>query len=347
MLISEDRPEPPSWSSELSPDFPRTPSEESILGERSVEAKTDRKRKKHAEEFKREAVRLLENRGERTIADVVAASLGVAENLLARLEAEARGALHSRSEAERGGETPEEELKRLRRENAQLREERAVLKNRSPSSRGTAREPLRADQSEKAEFPVALLCSVVGVSRSAFYAWSKGTPSGASSRTSAYWPEIRAIHVEHQERYGSPRMRAELRDRGHEVGKHPGSASDAGKRPQSATSSQVSSNDGLAAPAACCPEPARASRFSAAAPNQAWVGDITHVWTAEGLVVPRGAARPLLAPCRRLGASQVAQPRLGAVGASACLDAAQAASWAHQHTDRGCQYAEPGVPRTA
>jgi len=46
-----------------------------------METKTTRKRKKHAEEFKREAVRLLETGGERTIADV-AASLGVAENLL-------------------------------------------------------------------------------------------------------------------------------------------------------------------------------------------------------------------------------------------------------------------------
>lgn len=46
-----------------------------------MESKTTRKRKNHKEEFKREAVRLLEGRGERTVADV-AASLGVAENLL-------------------------------------------------------------------------------------------------------------------------------------------------------------------------------------------------------------------------------------------------------------------------
>lgn len=46
-----------------------------------MEAKTKKKRKKHPEEFKREAVRLLESRGERSVADV-AAGLGVAENLL-------------------------------------------------------------------------------------------------------------------------------------------------------------------------------------------------------------------------------------------------------------------------
>ena len=54
-----------------------------------MEAKATKKRRKHTEEFKREAVRLLENRGERTVADI-AASLGVAEKPAARVEAEAR-----------------------------------------------------------------------------------------------------------------------------------------------------------------------------------------------------------------------------------------------------------------
>lgn len=91
-----------------------------------MEAKTTRKRKKHTEEFKREALHLLENRGERTVADV-AASLGVAENLLHAWKRKL-GSAAQQLRAERGGETPEEELKRLRRENAQRREERTVLK---------------------------------------------------------------------------------------------------------------------------------------------------------------------------------------------------------------------------
>jgi transposase-like protein len=46
-----------------------------------METKSKSKRKKHPEAFKLEAVRLLEGRGERTVADV-AASLGVAESML-------------------------------------------------------------------------------------------------------------------------------------------------------------------------------------------------------------------------------------------------------------------------
>ena len=91
-----------------------------------MEANGKRKRKKHSEEFKREAVRLLENRGERTVADV-AASVGVAENLLHAWKRKL-GSAAEQVRRERGGETPEDELKRLRRENAQLRQERDILK---------------------------------------------------------------------------------------------------------------------------------------------------------------------------------------------------------------------------
>lgn len=91
-----------------------------------MESKTTRKRKKHPEEFKREAVRLMETRGERTVADV-AESLGVAENLLHAWKRK-YGRSAEQQRRERGGETPEEEMKRLRRENAQLRQERELLK---------------------------------------------------------------------------------------------------------------------------------------------------------------------------------------------------------------------------
>jgi len=91
-----------------------------------METKSKKKRKKHPEEFKREAVRLLESRGERTVADV-AASLGVAENLLHAWKRKFGGAAEQ-VRRERGGETAEDELKRLRREVTQLKQEREVLK---------------------------------------------------------------------------------------------------------------------------------------------------------------------------------------------------------------------------
>ena len=93
---------------------------------KSKKSKPATRRRRHTTEFKREAVRLLETRGERTVADV-AASIGVRENLLHNSRREFGDAAEA-VRKERGGETAEDELKRLRRENAQLRQERELLK---------------------------------------------------------------------------------------------------------------------------------------------------------------------------------------------------------------------------
>ncbi len=83
------------------------------------------KRKKYTDEFRREAVRIMMTRGERSVADV-ASSLGVAENLLHLW----RKKYPDTADAVRRerGETPEDELKRLRREVAQLKRDKEILK---------------------------------------------------------------------------------------------------------------------------------------------------------------------------------------------------------------------------
>ena len=83
------------------------------------------KRRKYTEEFKREAVRQLETRGDRSARDVVE-SLGVAENLLYSWRRKYADVTET-VRAERG-ETPDEELKRLRREVHQLRRDKEILK---------------------------------------------------------------------------------------------------------------------------------------------------------------------------------------------------------------------------
>jgi transposase len=79
------------------------------------------KRKTYSAEFKAEAVRVLEQRGDRTIADV-AASLGVAESALHKWKQQTNPSrVHDR------GETQEEELRRLRRELTDLKRDRDAL----------------------------------------------------------------------------------------------------------------------------------------------------------------------------------------------------------------------------
>ena len=80
-----------------------------------------RKRKRHTAEFKAEAVRLVESRGSRTVQEI-ARSLGVAPSVLHSW----RQTVSTATVSDRG-ETPEQELRRLRRENADLKRDREAL----------------------------------------------------------------------------------------------------------------------------------------------------------------------------------------------------------------------------
>ena len=67
---------------------------------------------------------------------------------------------------------------------------------------------------EKARFPVRALCTTLGVSRAGFYASQKRAPSSHAQTDERLGLEIAAIHGESRQRYGSPRVHAELLDRG-------------------------------------------------------------------------------------------------------------------------------------
>ncbi len=141
--------------------------------------------------------------------------------------------------------------------------------------------PYELVDSEKAAFPVAVLCEAVGVSRSAYYAWCRSTLSSREIANQRLLTEIRAIHVENEARYGSPRILDELRDRGHEVGKHRVARlmRENGIWARIRRRFRHTADSRHKLPIA---PNLLGQRFTATAPNQAWVGDITYIWTAEG-----------------------------------------------------------------
>ena len=85
--------------------------------------KSKRKRGRYTEQFRAEVPRAVENRGNRTIADV-AESLGVPEH---RIHDWKRAARESGTTANDRGETMEQENRRLRRELAEVKKDRDVL----------------------------------------------------------------------------------------------------------------------------------------------------------------------------------------------------------------------------
>ena len=72
---------------------------------------------------------------------------------------------------------------------------------------------------EKALYPVRLLCTVLEVSRSGYYAWGHRPTRPKATADAQLVVEIRAALVRSREAYGSPRIHRELRAHGVRVGK--------------------------------------------------------------------------------------------------------------------------------
>ena len=71
----------------------------------------------------------------------------------------------------------------------------------------------------RAEYPIALMCRVLAVSRSGFYAAQGRGPSERATADGALATTITATFARCQGRYGPPRVHAVLRRDGHAVGR--------------------------------------------------------------------------------------------------------------------------------
>ena len=137
----------------------------------------------------------------------------------------------------------------------------------------------------KAEgFPIKMACRVAEVSRQAFYDWRQrlaGGPTEAEQAEAALVQQIREIHDEFDETYGSPRMTVELTNQGWVVNH---------KRVERLM--RIRGIVGVHKPAKVRttipaehnpPLPDLVQRdFTVGRPDVAWVSDITYIPTGEG-----------------------------------------------------------------
>ncbi len=75
-------------------------------------------------------------------------------------------------------------------------------------------------EAQKAYFPIALMCQVLSVSRSGFYAWKHRQPSRRSQENHMLTTQIQQVFQQSCKTYGSPRIHAELLARGFTVGRN-------------------------------------------------------------------------------------------------------------------------------
>lgn len=134
---------------------------------------------------------------------------------------------------------------------------------------------------ERASFPIAFSCRVLGVPRSGYYRWRSGKPTKRAQADEALAVEVKKIHRKHKGRYGSPRIHRDLREDGRRVGRKRVARvmREHGLRgyvPRRFRRTTDSRHDFRIAPNLLERD------FETSAPNRAWVGDITYVPARDG-----------------------------------------------------------------
>lgn len=134
---------------------------------------------------------------------------------------------------------------------------------------------------ERAHYPVDVLCAVLEVSRSGYYAWKARPPPARAQADEQLGVEIAAIHRRSRGTYGSPRVHAELRAKDRRVSKkrvarvmREKKLVARRKRPFRRTTD--SKHDSPIAPNVL------ERNFEQEEPNKVWVTDVTYIFTAEG-----------------------------------------------------------------
>ncbi len=133
----------------------------------------------------------------------------------------------------------------------------------------------------RTDYAVRMMCPLLKVSRSGYYAWRRRPESDRAQRDRWLMPKIKRIHEASYGTYGSPRVRDELTDEGVHVGRH-----------------KVARLMRLARLRGCPKRRFRVTtqrdrthraaknllkqNFAAQAPNQCWASDMTYISTRQG-----------------------------------------------------------------
>ena len=192
-------------------------------------------------------------------------------------------------------------------------------------------------KAHQAEFPVAALCRALHVSESGYYAWTKRPPSAHARRDAALRTAIRASHARSDGTYGAPRVHVDLAEAGEHVGRKR-----VARLMRADGLAGASKRHGPARPRRSTPEAPQAPDlvrrdFTAEAPDQLWVADITYVPTYAGFLY---LAVVLDAFSRRV----VGWAMSSSLHTTVVLDALQMAATQRRpagvihHSDQGSQY---------
>jgi len=189
-------------------------------------------------------------------------------------------------------------------------------------------------------WPVAVLCEVLGVGRSGFYDYLKRQAQPAlNPEKGALLERIKAIADKTHHSYGSRRMTKQLQDEGYDVGRFKvrrlmkqAEVSVAGRRRRAPQTTNSRHGYGVA--------PNVLERnFDVTAPNVAWCGDITYLWTEEGWLYVSILVDLYAREVVGCGMSEHIDTQLVTDALEMALGRRRPPTGLVHHSDRGSQYA--------
>ncbi len=136
----------------------------------------------------------------------------------------------------------------------------------------------------QAAFPIRVMCRVLGLSPSGYYAWLRRGPSVRALRDEELTARIEAVWVENRRVYGRPRIYADLKEAGERVGEKrvgrlmkQAGIQGASRRRRGVKTTRRNQD--------ARPAPDLVQRdFRADGPDQLWVADITYIPTWAGFL---------------------------------------------------------------
>lgn len=189
----------------------------------------------------------------------------------------------------------------------------------------------------ESRFSTSMMCRLLLVSRSGYYAWRHRPPSARAQSGRLLAVEVKRVFDDEKGRAGAPRVAKRLQEEGRPVGRHRIARlmRDNGLRAKAARKCKATTNSKHSLPVA---PNLLAQDFSAAKPDQRWVSDITYIWTDEGWLY---LAVVLELYSRRVIGWAIAER----MTATLVCDALTMALWNRKtpkgvivHSDRGSQY---------
>jgi putative transposase len=196
----------------------------------------------------------------------------------------------------------------------------------------------------EADFKVETLCRVLQVSRSGYYRYRKGESYQASETKKGQAEQIKQVFDTHKRRYGSRRIRAELKDLEVKVGRHRirvlmRESELKAIRPKSFVPKTTDSSHGKRACSNLLLDGQGNFIGLPVAPDRIWVSDITYIPLASGKFIYLGTWLDLYS--RMIVGWQVSdnmQEILLINGLSKALSNRRPDSGLIAHSDRGGQY---------